>query len=261
VPRGAFRLGTRPPLRASHLSYIDLTPMSNLALESSLRLYSSVSQESATPRPDPNRRERRKLELRARMLEAAIELFRNQGIEVTTVQEICDRADVARKTFFNHFSTKQRLLHAITEERVAEMLGHLDEAAKGAVPTRVRLATYFEQVGQHAIDAPPMASELLNETIHVANRRGSVEASRFRAGFERLVQACIDVGDVASCHDAETLGDMVMGAYYALVMNWAHLEDYPLPDRAKAAGNLLGDLLCEPREMNPTRIPIRSEHI
>ena len=56
------------------------------------------------------RRERRKLEVRGRIVEAARDLFRAQGFSATRVTEICDRADVAEKTFFNHFPTKQRVL-------------------------------------------------------------------------------------------------------------------------------------------------------
>lgn len=44
--------------------------------------------------------ERRKQQSRDRILEAAFELFRAQGIERTTIEDICERADVATRTFF-----------------------------------------------------------------------------------------------------------------------------------------------------------------
>ncbi len=52
---------------------------------------------------DLSRRERRKLEVRNRILEASTTLFEAKGLEATTVVEICERADVAHKIFFNHF--------------------------------------------------------------------------------------------------------------------------------------------------------------
>ena len=52
-----------------------------------------------------SRRERRKQEVRSRILEAANELFPIDGFQETRVDDICERADVAHKTFFNHFST------------------------------------------------------------------------------------------------------------------------------------------------------------
>jgi len=57
-----------------------------------------------------NRADRRKLETRERILSAAFELFVRQGTNETTIEEICERADVATRTFFNHFPTRQDML-------------------------------------------------------------------------------------------------------------------------------------------------------
>ena len=77
----------------------------------------------AAPQRPPNpeatdlgRRERRKLEVRARILEASVSLFQQQGIAATTVVEICGLADVAEKTFFNHFQSKGELLREIARD-------------------------------------------------------------------------------------------------------------------------------------------------
>ena len=56
-----------------------------------------------------NRLDRRKQETRARILEAAVELFGEVGFEATKVADVCERADVARQTFFNHFPSKSWL--------------------------------------------------------------------------------------------------------------------------------------------------------
>ncbi len=55
-------------------------------------------------------RERQKSELRDRLLAASLELFRTQGFEQTTVQQIADEVGVGKGTFFNHFSTKVMVL-------------------------------------------------------------------------------------------------------------------------------------------------------
>ena len=43
---------------------------------------------------------------RARLQEAALELFESQGFEETTVAQIAERAGVTPMTFFRHFATK-----------------------------------------------------------------------------------------------------------------------------------------------------------
>src|SRR5262249_18127843 len=48
-----------------------------------------------------SRGDRRKQQTRARILEAAVELFGEVGFDATKISDVCGRADVARQTFFN----------------------------------------------------------------------------------------------------------------------------------------------------------------
>jgi AcrR family transcriptional regulator len=61
------------------------------------------------------RRERKKLETRKLIVTTAIRLFLAQGYERTTVAQLTAEADVARKTFFNHFPSKEDVLFADVE--------------------------------------------------------------------------------------------------------------------------------------------------
>ena len=64
----------------------------------------------------PNRRERRILETRRAIVDAARELFERHGFVETTVDQIAEAADVAPRTFFRYFPTKEMLLFATSEE-------------------------------------------------------------------------------------------------------------------------------------------------
>ncbi len=66
--------------------------------------------------PGPGRRERKKEETKRRIYVAALELFHEKGFEHTTVDEITERADVAKGTFFNYFPHKQSVLAFLSEE-------------------------------------------------------------------------------------------------------------------------------------------------
>jgi len=52
------------------------------------------------------RRDRHRQATRTRILDAALALFLEQGYAATSVDEIAERADVARRTLFNHFVRK-----------------------------------------------------------------------------------------------------------------------------------------------------------
>src|ERR1022692_4111848 len=80
------------------------------------------------PVPPPNRRERRRAEIRERLFRAALRLFAERGYLETTVEDITDAADVGKGTFFNYFPTKEHVLATFGEQRVAAIEGALKKA-------------------------------------------------------------------------------------------------------------------------------------
>jgi AcrR family transcriptional regulator len=78
-------------------------------------------------------------ERRARIEQAALELFRSRGFDRVTVEDVCVRAGVAPATFYRHFGTKEEVVFAYTEGFTAA----LDQAVDAAVtlPEEARLPT------------------------------------------------------------------------------------------------------------------------
>ncbi len=75
------------------------------------------------------RRDRKKQATRDAIVEAALDLFEQQGFAATTIDEISERADVAPRTFFRYFENKE----AVLLPDVAKS-GALFRAALGAQP-------------------------------------------------------------------------------------------------------------------------------
>jgi AcrR family transcriptional regulator len=57
--------------------------------------------------PEEARRARKKRQTRDALIDAALELFEAKGYEHTTVHEITDAVDVAERTFFRYFASKE----------------------------------------------------------------------------------------------------------------------------------------------------------
>ena len=198
------------------------------------------------PPPDLTRRERRKLEVRSRILDAAFELFEQRGFAATRVVEICELADVAHKTFFNHFATKQELLRAVAGAGLEQLLSDIEDARKQPGSTRERLAVLFERISDNSEKAGPMHRELLTEMVHVAHETGteSEQAEKLHEAFGAIVRDGRASGDISCDHGEQTQTELVLGSFYALMFDWAHLEGYPLRRQARSMAKLLGDALC-----------------
>jgi AcrR family transcriptional regulator len=63
----------------------------------------------AAPSAEPGKREQNKERTKADILEAALALFRKNGLEGTTTKQISTRAGIAEGTLFNYFKTKEDL--------------------------------------------------------------------------------------------------------------------------------------------------------
>lgn len=103
----------------------------------------------------PNRRERRTRETRRAILSTARELFETNGYAQTTVEQIAVGADVAPRTFFRYFPTKESLLFASYDDLRSEMLEWLDERPTDENPMvsiSLALGELAEQVEQRRDD-------------------------------------------------------------------------------------------------------------
>lgn len=62
------------------------------------------------PEVGPGLRERKKAQVRTSIQSRALALFREQGYEATTVDQIIGGLDVSQRTFFRYFPTKESLV-------------------------------------------------------------------------------------------------------------------------------------------------------
>jgi AcrR family transcriptional regulator len=83
---------------------------------------------------------------RKRILDAAYDLFSTRGIRATGIDEIVDRAEVAKATLYRHFRTKDELVLSFLEQRETRWTKGFFEAEvrrRGATPEE-RLFAIFD---------------------------------------------------------------------------------------------------------------------
>ena len=83
---------------------------------------------------DQGRRERKKQRTREALIAAAMELFAAKGYEHTAVHEITDAVDVAERTFFRYFASKEDLVLSFVRDGMTAFAEALAARPAGEEP-------------------------------------------------------------------------------------------------------------------------------
>jgi AcrR family transcriptional regulator len=202
-----------------------------------------------------SRRERKKQETRQALLQAAWVLFHDKGFDDTTIEEITERADVAKGTFFNYFSSKDALLGEWALWRFSKLHEALDVG--GGAPqspvARIELLLrllheqmlddwrLFQQAFATRLGKPPLAPHhtrrrltgLLTELVREAQARGEMR------------------GDV----EAEVVSDLVLVTHIRRLAVCMHKEGVPPPaDNSDLVIDLLMEGLAGPHWARSDRV-------
>jgi AcrR family transcriptional regulator len=188
-----------------------------------------------------SRTDRRKQEVRERILSAAFDLFLLQGVTATTVGEICDRADVANRTFFNHFPTRQDMIRALAERRLLNL--HEVVSARMSGSATDRLIGVFDDIAATLVKSGDTYREMIGE-MFASTGYGVQRGFGLHDTFLELVKDGVAQGEIAAKHDPQTLADIIVGALFSGLMNWTADKTYPLKTGLHDMAVALTDVLA-----------------
>ena len=195
------------------------------------------------------RREKRKQEIRGRIEESAYRLFKTQGIEDTSIEQICVEADVARRTFYGHFPNKHALLGGLGISRLYSqsepMLRQLKEHHHS---TRARLEAMIDYIESNFAGYEDIDRQLI--LIAPSTFANNTETQReigssASASFTGLINAGVELGDVQTDFSPEILAAMVVGTLNMLTTSWAMDSDYPIFAKLEEARGLFERMICK----------------
>lgn len=170
------------------------------------------------------KREEKKRRTRARLVEAALACFSEDGYEGATVEGITKRAGVAKGTFFNYFHSKGDVLlqvGAVQEEWMLEQIERIqpescDSLVDALIELMVATATRL-----------PLSRPLVRAMFQATLQTPSESEAQVRH-FARVGAALIPLceigqsrGELTQRVTAHEIAGLVMQAYSGALLTWA----------------------------------------
>ncbi len=168
-----------------------------------MRERAQVRHPNPRPRALPNRRERRKLATRQTLLDATQALLAKRSFDALSVDEIVERADVARGTFYNYFADKDALERELASQVRVRVESEIARTNEGVSDPAKRIARAFCCVLHFCLGAPEQAAAMMRLFPHATDPaapinsgvRGDVTEGlargRIVASSEDVAVACI----------------------------------------------------------------------
>jgi AcrR family transcriptional regulator len=175
--------------------------------------------------------DRRIIRTRHALRDALMALIVEKGYETITIQDIADRADVNRATFYLHFKDKDDLLYQSMEEVYNELVEHARLFDREAIAqgdfSSLRDASDWEHLAAHKEFYRVLLSERGSASFIVKVRR--YLANLMRDEFIR----CFLPPDARTRYPLDVIAYACAGAQIG-VMTWWIESDSPLPPQAMA---------------------------
>lgn len=179
--------------------------------------------------------DRRVRRSRRQLAQALLDLIAEKGYEVITIQEVADRADLNRATFYLHFASKEELLIAALRDQFDELVTAMEATAPADPPwgNEDYDRLLFEHIAEHAaVYSALLGAHGLGLVIHqVITYMAQV--------IERDLHTQMPAG-VSLRAPAPVVSYFYAGGLFALIKWWLE-QGMPLPPEEMA---VLTNRLC-----------------
>lgn len=146
--------------------------------------------------------------MRLRLIESALRVFAEKGLDAATIDDVIAAAGVSRGTFYNYFRTEAELAVAVSEELTSESIGHIEAAVGhlanpaervarglrlylGAAAKYPLFARFTSQAGLRAVSPNQLLREYLPRHILEGVRSGRMDVPDVSLAVDMIVGAAL----------------------------------------------------------------------
>ncbi|MFG2191164.1 TetR/AcrR family transcriptional regulator [Streptomyces sp. NPDC048639] len=190
---------------------------------------------------------RRRQATRAKLYEAAVTLIAEKGFSATTVDEIADRAGVAKGTVYYNFASKTELFEELLRHGVGLLTGSLQQAADEVAESggsRVDALDAMIRAGLVFIDRYPAFTQLYVAELWRTNRAWQstlmVVRQQAVAVVENVLREAVENGELNDEIDVQLTAAALVGMVLVAALDWqAFQPERSLDDVHAALSRLL----------------------
>jgi AcrR family transcriptional regulator len=164
--------------------------------------------------------ERRAL-TRQKIIDAAAELFLQNGFENTTIMQILEKADIVKGTFYQHFETKMDLLVVLGREDGAKRVRKLiAEVQQGLSPLEA-LQRYYRVLAQWFEAHPAIAEDAIVSALRLHDPESDSPESVAHDFTRLMLKIAKKKGEVRADIDVTSQAILIGGAFTLAAIDWS----------------------------------------
>jgi AcrR family transcriptional regulator len=143
----------------------------------------------------PGLRERKKRRTRETIVEAAFALFAERGFDGTTIADIAEAAEIAPRTFFSYFPSKDDVVFHDFEATYATVASWLHDREPGTNTIDALRAGIISTTGE--VDAERLREKRLRKRLTRENKSLAAHSQHLLGKFAELLAEAVaeDLGD------------------------------------------------------------------
>ena len=172
---------------------------------------------------EPGRRARKRAHMRDLLVGTAARLFETRGYDAVTMEQIAAEADVAKRTLYNHFPTKDAILARWLDRQLEHDLSHLQTGIARRRSFASRAACILDASAAWCSAHPEHLMAYLRyrfTCLGEASGQDDIEDGGIVALWERLILAAQEAGELDASRDSAQLATWFHHLYLAALLRW-----------------------------------------
>ena len=206
--------------------------------------------QTASKEKSSSLRERNKQRIHQRLHETAITLLSRTELEQITIEDICEGAEISKKTFYNYYPSKHDLIEAISQSLLLDASRrHFDECMSRFSTTRERLLCFLQKQGSNLSDKPLLERNLIRHAMLDLSQSSDSSGKKMENQmqlFEKMLEAGKQRGEINPAFSPRFLAEMIDGAINTSAIHWIHFPDYPVNKRYRELKQFILDIALTP---------------